>query len=279
MADWVNEFEHESITTENRPSFNTAMEKYDTKEAAIVGGFNAMKLTGKPFRLPESMDKLPDDATRSDFTAKTRALLGVVSPAKSVEELADVNFKDGLADDAELNNDLVAAIKSWAVSDGIDKPSLSKMVKFFNGPMAVMAAKATEAAKTAALEGKITDAKACDDTLAAHADFGNADKLKEQGILMERALLNNMGLSADEAAAFAEARKGSICDTNPTMKRVMLKLLAPMAAESSNQTPGGPGAKTIKADDPNKGSPSWVAAGWSTEAEGEEYKKRNAVKV
>ena len=93
---WAPGFEHASVTADNREAFNTSMAKYASRDEAIVGSFNAQKAMGKPFRVPESLDKL-DDASRDDFRSQARNALGIRTP-KTVEDLADFNFKEGLAE-------------------------------------------------------------------------------------------------------------------------------------------------------------------------------------
>lgn len=276
MEHWTEDFEHSSITGDNREAFNSSMAKYATQADAIVGGHNAQKLAGKPFKLPESMNNLPDDATRKDLTTQAYKLLGIspLEHAVSVDDFADVNFKDGLAEGAEVNEDLASVLKTWAVAEKIDKASLGKILKFYNGPLGEYAGKIQTAKAEKVVADKVAAAKACNEALAAHADFGSEDKVKEQSVLMTRALLNNVGLTPDEAASVTEAMVGSVTDTNPILKRVLLKTLAPLAAESSNQSGGGhtPPAKGV---DPDEGSPAYVASGWSTPEQAEAYKQRN----
>ena len=57
----ITELEHPSVTAENREEFSTHMAKFATMEDAALDGMALKKLTGKPFKMPESLDKLPDD--------------------------------------------------------------------------------------------------------------------------------------------------------------------------------------------------------------------------
>lgn len=234
MPEWLDNFEHESVTAENREAFVAANSKYETGNDAIVGGYNAAKITGKPYKLPESMDNLPDDASRSDFAAQARGLLGF-EHASDLEGLADVNLKAGMAEGANFDEGFATAFKQFAVDNKIPKAMLAPIAEFFNkasgGATAAMAAKQT-AEKEAAI-------KATNETLAAHADFGNLDKLKESEILTHRALINNLGLSEEEAGEVAEFLKDREGATNPTIRRVMLKAISPLAKEGSTESGTG----------------------------------------
>jgi hypothetical protein len=257
MEHWSEKFEHEAITDDNREAFTKTASKFATQDDMAVGYMELQKTAGKPFKLPASMDKLPDDATRGELTSKVHELLGIAIP-KDDKDLEDVDFKAGLAEEAVVNEELVGIIKKWAVETGVDKGSLAKMIGLYNGPLAEYA----EQARTQAMNAKIEAAKTCNTAVIAHPDIGSDEKLKEQSILMERAILNNFGLTADEAEQFAKDRLGSITDTNPIMKRIMLTMLAPLAAESSVEGPGG-GQNPAQAKDPDEGSPTYKALGWN----------------
>ena len=262
MPEWVNEFEHDSITTENREAFNTAMEKFPTVNDAAVGYMELQKSAGKPFKMPESMDNLPDDATRADFTSKAHALLGT-APIKSIDELADMNFKEGLGDDAVINEDFVAMFKKWGHESGITKPALVKMVQFCNGQLADFTGEAHEAATRKAAEEKQTAITDANDAMKTH--LGGSEKLEEATVLLHRALLNNVGATAEEAEGLSKFMKEGEGATNPVLRRVLFKVLTPLAAESSNLKTGDGVTSTVESD-PEDGSPSYKAIGWSKES-------------
>ena len=119
---------------------------------------------------------------------------------------------------------------------------MEPLAEFFN--LASTKALGDHNAKTAA--DFATNKKATDDALAVHADFGTKEKLDEQSILMHRALVSNVNLSAEEANGMAEFLRDREGATNPVLRRVMLKLLSPLAAESSNDGGDGKGKKDVK---------------------------------
>jgi hypothetical protein len=81
-------------------------------------------------------------------------------------------------------------------------------------------------------------------------------------ILMERALISEFGLSTEQAEKFAKDRLGSICDTDPVMKRILLRTLAPLASTSKDQG-GGNGQPPAVPVDHDEGSKTYQALGWS----------------
>ena len=232
---WSETFDGEGVNADNREAFVSAMSKYTTEQAGMVGGFNAMKLSGKPFRFPESMDKLPDDTSRTDFTTKARGLLGINIP-KDVESLKDLDFKTGLAEGATVDENFVSMVKDWAVEKGIPTAHLAEMAVFYNGPLSKYAKEAYAAKQEA---DKLTNAEKCNTALLEH--FKSEDKVKELTTLLHRTIVNKMDLSAEESAEFVDAMADSILTKNPVMARGMLNLLSHVSREGTTETGDGHG--------------------------------------
>ncbi len=253
---WTEGLEHTSITDANREAFNTAMAKYTTPTEAAVGGFNAMTKTGVNFKLPKSVESLPDEAMRKDFTSQVNKLFGREFAADT-EALSVLDMKSGASDDAKTSEEFVAAFKQFVVEKHIAKSDAQTLITFFN--------ESTGKALTKFAEDKaafdIAADTTCKDALIAH--FGSQENVDKQDILMHRALIGkHIGLSVGEAAEVAETIKGSNAMKNPLLRRVMYKALGPLAAESS--TEGGLDTKVVdKVADPEEGSPTYKAFGWS----------------
>jgi hypothetical protein len=127
MSDhWTDDLTHEQLVT---PEAKIALAKYPSSDEALIGGLNAMKAVGKPFRLPKSLESLPDDTVRQDFTSQVGRLMGAI---ESEEDIADVNFAEGLADARNVNPELVTAFKKFAVDNKLPKSLISKLVGFNN---------------------------------------------------------------------------------------------------------------------------------------------------
>jgi hypothetical protein len=234
--------EHPSITADNREAFSTHMAKFGSMEDAALDGMSLKQQTGKPYRFPESMDKLPDDASREAFRTDANKLLGRTIP-KDMDSFANVNFKDGLAADAEIDNDLVGVIKQWAIDEKVPTESVSKMTALFNGKMGEYIGAKGETMKAAAEEKAKADhsiaVKACNDTLAGHPDFGNAEKLDADTVKLHQALTNNSKLSTEEANGIAEFLRDREGATNPVLRRLMINQFAPLAKEGGTENGQG----------------------------------------
>lgn len=252
--------EHGSITAENRVAFSTHMEKFESMEDAALDGMDLKGQMGKPFKFPEAMDKLPDDASRADFTSQANKLLGNEFSA-DMAGLADVNLRGGLPEGSPYDENFANAFKQFAIENKIPKASMSKIAEFFN--LASTKATGDLNAKTAA--DFAAAKKVTDDALAAHEDFGGKEKLDAQTVLLHRALVSNLGLSTEDANGMAEFMRDREGATNPVLRRILLKQLAPLAAESDNDGGGGH-AKSDKAklseDEQKKEDAAKKILGW-----------------
>jgi len=252
---WAGEFEHESVTVDNREAFKTSMAKFPTQADAVANNMELQKVAGQNFKLPKSIEGLPDEAMRKDFTAQVNTLFGREFAADT-EALSVLDMKSGASEGAKHNEDFAAAFKQFVVDKNIAKSDAQSLITFFN--------EATGKALTKFGEDKaafdIAADKTCKDALIAH--FGSQENVDKQDILMHRALLGkDIGLNADEAAEVAEAIKGSNAMKNPLLKQVLYKALGPLAAESSTEGGDKP-TNAAKVTDPEEGSPSYKALGW-----------------
>lgn len=266
----IAEHEHASITAENREAFTTHMAKFDSMEAAALDGMDLKKQMGAPFKFPESMDKLPDNASRSDFTSQAHKLLGI-NIAKDVDGLKDINFKAGLAEGAPFDENFVSLIKNWAVEHKVPMSTLEKLAPFYNGPLQEYAAKANKEATDDAELARMTK---CNDELIAMSDIGSKEKLDELSTQFRRAILDYPGVSADDAEEIADAMVNGGLTQNSKLTKIMLDQFCPLAAESGKEGGGKPGDTTTPVN-PDLGSPSQLATGLCTAAENEAWKKRN----
>ncbi len=245
---WTDGFEADGLTDENREAFNTHMAKFPTEAAAVMDGYGLAKQKGVAFKLPESIEKLPDDASRATLLAQVNKLYGREIPV-DLEGLADLDMKAGSTAEAEMYDETLAkAFKEWVVAEKVEKSVAQKAIKFHNEAMALartaFAAKTEEATKTAATE-RLAAVTACNDALVT--TFGSKEKLDEQTVLMHRALLNNTGCSTEEAADIAEFLKDREGATNMTLRRILISNLAPLATEAlgpdGKPAVAAPGAK------------------------------------
>lgn len=242
---WTETFEHESVTPETSESFKTANAKYGTINDAVVGGYNAQKMAGKPFRVPEDMAKLPDDQSRADFTSQARRALGI-NIAKDVDGLKDVDFKAGLAEGANYDENFVGIIKNWAVEKGVDTATLAKLAPLYNGPLTEYSAKAHKEATDAAELARMTK---CNEELIAMPDIGSKEKLAEMTELFRRGVVNHPSVSADDAVEIFDAMVDGGLTQNSKLSKIMLDVFGSLAKEGSSDggdgSGGGGGVKQL----------------------------------
>lgn len=237
---WSETFDGEGVNADNRAAFVKANDKYTTMEAAVVGGFNAQAKVGEPFKFPESMDKLPTDESRADFTSQARGLLGISIP-KDVESLKDFDFKSGLAEGAAVDENFTSMVKAWAVEKNIPESHLREMIGFYNGPLTKYAQEAQSAKQEA---DKLANAEKCNTGLIEH--FKSEDKVKELTTLLHRTIVNKMGLSAEETTEFADAMADSILTKNLVMAKGMLTLLSDHSTEGTTESGDGHGGGGVQ---------------------------------
>ncbi len=234
MSNWAEGIEHASITAENREAFNTAASKFESQSDMCVGYMELQKTAGKPFKFPDSMDKLPDDVSRSDFTSQANKLLGREFAA-DIAGLSDLNMKLGSTNEDAIDEVAANALKQMVVDKVIDKKQAQALVEFHNksvGTARTANTTAATAAEEKATVQRATDVAACNTALVTH--FGNQSEVDKQTVLLHRALVNNVGCSVDEAADIAEFLKEGEGATNVALRRVLLTQLAPLAAEAGS---------------------------------------------
>jgi hypothetical protein len=190
--------ERENLT----PEVKESLSKFDSEDAALTGYYELQKSAGKPFKLPKSMDKLPDDETRSKFTAQARELLEIEDGIKSADDVKDVNFAEDLADARVVNEEFKKNLIDFAIEKKMPKSLLAALVKFENQQFTkhdTAQTNAIEAAKTEA-ENKVSEALG---TL-----YGGDAGIKRNNENVRKMLTNNAGLdSVDGEAASALVEK------------------------------------------------------------------------
>lgn len=253
---WSKEFEHPSITDENREAFGTSMAKFPTKDDVVVNHIELSKLTGAPFKLPKDLDGMGEEA-KADFTSQVNKMFGIIK-TKDIKTLADVNLKDGMAEGATYDEDFANSFKQFVVDNSLNVSDMPKYAKFFNEAMAKVAvANATKRENEA-----IGAATSCEEALIAHPDIGSKENLVKQTELFVRAMKNHVGLTPDEVKELADGLALSKLTTNPVLARVLLKQFAPLATTADIEGGGG-GKPPEPAKDPDEGSKTYKALGWS----------------
>lgn len=252
---WAGEFEHASVTADNREAFNTVASKFPTQGDMCVGYMELQKTAGKPFKMPESMDKLPDDATRSDFTAQANKLLGNEFVADTVG-LIDLDLKMGSKTDTPTDEAFANKFKQFVVDKKYTKAHAQELIGFYNEAMGD-ANEAFTAAEDATFD---TNAKATNEGLVTH--FGSQDKVDSESEFFRRAVLNHPGMTTERAEKVADIFVEVMQRGGSDAAVTLLEMIAPMAREGGTHAGTGGNktetAKTTKEQLPKTGA----ALGW-----------------
>ena len=226
---WLKGETHEGLVT---PEAQSALVKYNSREEAILGGLNAQKSLGKPFRLPESLDKLPDDKARGEFQDGVLKLMGAVDKP---EALKDINWTAGMPDGSKADEGLQTAFAAFAVENKIPKGIAQKGVEFWNKMVAQLRTANETTQQTAKTENQTKVNEALVNAL------GSAEKVAEKTELIKRMFKNNLGLTAEEYDQAAEDLVVSGFTGNLTLCKALMAAADKLAGEGSTDAGGGGG--------------------------------------
>jgi hypothetical protein len=243
MDNWIDtEFDGSSLSPDDQQNFRQAMGKYKSKDEALIGGYNAIKLTGKPFKLPESLDKLPENV-RGEFKTQAMKVLGVEQGVTN-DSIKQVNFKKGLADGKDANETVVSKLTELAVKKGLTLSQAQDLVEMMNTT-------GTELVNAAKAEQDKTLKEAFENSNKVLTQYYGADKLKENAELLRRAMKDHAGLSNDEYEQIADdLLDNGYIFKKPALAKVLMDKIAPLAKEGDTTAKGPkgppPGKRTLK---------------------------------
>jgi hypothetical protein len=123
---WLNDEKNEKLIT---PEAKRDLAKFESKDDIAISYMELQKSASRPYKLPESLDKLPDDKTRGEFTVNTLKLLGAVDKE---EALDDLDYAVGLPKDRQLDTALVGRLKKYAVEKHWPKSIVQDVVGLHN---------------------------------------------------------------------------------------------------------------------------------------------------
>ena len=226
MEHWTDTLTHQDLQT---PENKAILGKFNSADDAHVGYIQLQKAAGRPYKLPDSLDKLPDDATRADFTGRVGKLMGAVD---SVEAMADVNFAEGLPDANMVNADLVKELKNFAVANKLPKSVVAAVVKFNNQ----FSLKAGQARQQTALD---TATKVNGELLPM---FGGEEGIKKHNENVKRMFQNQGGLTAEEFEAVIPGLVESGITKSTPLSKALYNIAAKFG-EGTTETSGAPGGK------------------------------------
>lgn len=222
-----NELQHESLQSQEGIQY---LSKYNSVEDALVAGLNASKLVGKPFRLPESIDKLPDDKTRSEFKTGAFKALGY-QLAEKPEDLTDIKWTQGLKEGATADDKLIAKVSQFAIEKGIPKSILQEFVNLNNALTIEMQEQFEQA--------HLAQVKAVNDELVKQ--YGDEKKVAEATELVKRMFGKNVSPEDFEKVGEELATSGML--TKPLLTKALMKMSESYREGATQEGAGGAGTQ------------------------------------
>lgn len=226
MEHWTDDVKHQDLQT---PEAKAVLSKFNTAEDGLVGYVNLQKSAGKPYKLPDSLDKLPDDATRADFSGRVSKLMGAV---ENDESMADVNFAEGLPDAKMVNADMVTAFKAFAIENKLPKSVVAAVAKFNNQ----FGLKLSQTSQQAALDAAT---KVNGELLPM---FGGEEGIKKHNENVKRMFQNHAGLTDEEFQAVVPGLVESGITKSTPLSKALYNIAAKFG-EGSTEGPAGAGGK------------------------------------
>lgn len=225
---WTEDIQHTKLADPKvRESFNKAYGKYETSEEALLGGLEAIKMTGAPFKLPESLDKLPDDKTRGEFTANTLKLLGAVDKE---EALDDLDYRVGLPKDRELDNALIGRLKKYAVEKHWPKSFVQDVVELHNIVNEEFHQNITTQYNEKCVKANAALLAACNN---------DEKKVAEKSELVRRMFQNSFGFTAEEYGQIRDELVNNGWTVSPLLNNFMIAAAEKLVAEGTTETGEG----------------------------------------
>jgi hypothetical protein len=210
------------------------MLKYKTQEDAVLGGYEAQKATGKPFKLPESLDKL-DDKSKEEFNTSLNKLRGV--PSK-IEDLADIKFDAGLPEGHPINEGLKQEFSKFVVDRKMSKSDAQAGVEWLN-KMSVNLTKQMKAQEDA---DYLAQSEATNKELMKPERLGSEANVKVATENIKRMFQNIKGMTAEKFESIGKY----LVDTRSVHSADFIEAMATLAAgfEGEGSTHGGEGGKS-----------------------------------
>ena len=235
---WSGSFQHESLAApEARESFTKAMSKYGSEQEAVIGGFNAQKQAGKPFKLPESMDNL-DEAGQKEFNEGISKL----QPGMADTDFADFDFAAGAEEGQQPMSDIGKdQLKQFIVESGMPQHQALKCAAHVNKLNLQIATQQKEISEKLGTE---VNAK-----MVAH--FGTqaeADKVSEQVMLAFQQRCS----SKEEFEATGKSIVQSGMTKHPELAIALAEMVAPHGKEAQTKQSDGKGGKQTDGPAPIK---------------------------
>lgn len=231
MDNWLDDFSHPKLDTpEVQESAKNTLKKFASKDDVVISYIELEKSSSKPFKLPQSLDKLPNEV-RGDFTKQARKVLGI-EDAVNDDTIKQVNFKKGLSDGKKANEQIVQKLTEFAVKKGFSLSQVQDLVEMIN-------ATGTELVASANADMERTNKEILEKSNQVLTQYYGADRLKENAELLRRAMKDHVGLSNEEYESVAtDFMDDGWIFKHPALTKVLMDKIAPLAKEGNTETRG-----------------------------------------
>lgn len=248
---WSDELTHEKLIT---PEAKTVLKEYTSQEEFMSAGLEAKKMVGTPFRLPKSLESLPDDDARAEFTSGVESVLGV-KRVQSEEDLEGIDFAKGYKNAKDANKDVEAAIKKFAIEKGRTKAQVEELITLVN--------QTNQGLKNTAEQKIIDDATEVKKTLTVMC--GSEDKVNSSYDGVRKLFQNHCGLSEQEFENAGKTFVEKILTKDAVMSKAFFNLAESIVTEGDTDTgsKGGKGKPESMAERQNKEMPIITGRLWS----------------
>lgn len=233
--EWVGQLTHEQLVTDEA---KTVLNQYKSQEEYMVAGLEAKKAVGAPFRLPKSLESLPDDNMRSQFTSGVSKLMGHV---EKDEDLKDINFADGLADARTVSEELKTSFtKLVSGLKNVPKSAIQPIITWWN-----QASQAARNKQTQDAQNKAQTALENTRTIL-NGLFSGEEGVKQHSEAVLRMVKNHMGLTDAESEALGASMMKEML-TDPIRARAMFNLAKSFKESSTEKgaTQDGPKKESL----------------------------------
>ncbi len=254
MEHWSDELTHEKLIT---PEAKTVLQEYDSKEEYMAAGLEAKKMVGSPFRLPKSLEGLPDDKVRGEFISGVEKVLGV-KKIQGEEDLEGIDFAKGYKDATDSNKDDEAATRKFIIEKGLTKQQAEDLIAHQN--------QTRQDRKNARAQGIIDKAEEVKETLTVMC--GSKEKVETSYDGVRKLFQNHCGLSSQEYEDVGKSFVGNTLTKDAIMSKALFNLAESIVTEGGTEEGSKGGAKKPESitERQNKSIPITVKAlGWKNE--------------
>ncbi|MDD5010494.1 MAG: hypothetical protein PHQ00_00050 [Phycisphaerae bacterium] len=240
MSDDNNQTQELTFTNEklNTPEAKQVFSKFKSHDDVAVSYMELQKQTGRPYKLPESLDKLPDDKVRGEFIDGIKKLNIADKLSVSINpetDLKDFNWTVGMEEGSKADENMQKAFTKFMVDNKLSKAIGQKGVEFWN-----------QIQEQAKQQIAAADQKAREDCNAALIkDFNGEENVKLHSELVKRMFKDHCGLTAEEYEQAGLELSETIAK-NPVLAKALMRKAKETVKTDTTENGGGAGSVTTE---------------------------------